>query len=260
MKLGLMPGTPAARMRSLGFEAVQLFYGSNRTDDDADPTVEQIDEALGDGTVALAAMTLHMDLVGPSGALQNEIERTARVVGKTAALGRRFGANKRPVLVWHPSGYPDAAGVDDDVVFRGLCDALGAVCAAAERENVAIAVEITRAGSVSSAESYLRIKDRVGSDALCVCMDAANFAPDRTPLVRAVRMLASEIVIAHGKDAGFHRDGTVDQYGSVGTGELDYETYLDCLKTYCSVPYFVLEYYQTEEQMLRARDIVLQWL
>ena len=260
MKLGLMPGTPAAEMKSLGFEAVQLFYGGNRLDDGGDPSVEAIDDALRPGPMALAAMTLHMDLVGPAGAVDAEIERTVRVVKKTAALRARFGDNERPVLVWHPSGYPDAADVDDEVVFRGLCGALSRVCRAAEEENVSLAVEITRAGSVGGAESFLRIRDRVGSPALRVCIDAANFVPDRTPLRRAVRMLADDIVIAHAKDSCFSENGEVRSYGPVGTGKMDYAEYIGCLKEYCSVPYLVLEYYKTREDMLRARDIILQYL
>jgi sugar phosphate isomerase/epimerase len=260
MKLGLMPGTPAAEMRSLGFEAVQLFYGGNRVDDDADPSVETIDAALNPGPIALAAMTLHIDLVGPKGAIGPEIERTVRVVKKSAALGSRFGDNEKPVLVWHPSGYPDAPDVDDAVIFRGLCDALSRVCTVAEQEQVSIAVELTRAGSVYSAESFLRIRDRVGSPALRVCIDAANFVPDRTPLRRAVRMLADDIVIAHAKDSSFADDGKVTHYGPVGTGKLDYAEYISCLKEYCSVPYLVLEYYKTREQMLHARDLILRYL
>ena len=264
MKLGLMHGIPAQEMRSLGFEAVQLFFGGNRTDDEADPTIEEIDEALSPGPMALAAMTLHMDLVGTTGAIPPEIERTVRVVKKTAELGNRFGDNERPILVWHPSGYPSAGpgetAVDDGVVFRGLCDALKGVCAAAEKERVYVAVEITRAGSVDSAESFLRIKDSVASPALRVCIDAANFVPDRTPLERAVRMLAADIVIAHAKDSAFAEDGQVSRYGPVGAGKLDYATYIRCLKEYCEIPYLVLEYYKTREDMLRARDIILQYM
>ena len=39
MKIGLMPGVPAAEMRELGFDAEQMFYGWNRQDDAGDPTL-----------------------------------------------------------------------------------------------------------------------------------------------------------------------------------------------------------------------------
>ncbi len=261
MKLGLMPGTPAAEMRELGFEAVQLFFANNRTDDEADPSVEAIDKALDGGKVALAAMTLHIDLVGPQGAIQPQIDRAVRMVSRTAALKGRFGDNKKPIMVWHPSGYPNAPDVDDQAVFRGLCTALRQISAAAEKQDVHVAVELSRACSVYSAESYLRIKDQVASPALRVCLDAANFVPDRTPLERAVRMLAPDVVIAHAKDSRFHENGEVAEYGPAGSGKLDYATYVRCLKQYCPhVPYMILEYYQSREQMLRARDLVLQHL
>lgn len=260
MKLGLMPGTPAAEMKALGFEALQLFYGWNRQDDAGDPSPEAIDGELRPGNLALAAMTVHIDLVGPKGEIQADVDRAIRLISRTAALRGRFGDNEKPVLVWHPSEYPQAADADDGAIFRGLCSALGRICRAAEKEDVRLAVELSRACSVYSAESFLRIKDKVASPALRVCMDAANIAPDRTPLQRAVRMLADDIVIAHAKDSFFNDNGEVAGYGPVGSGKLDYATYMRCLKDYCKVPYMVLEYYETREQMLRARDTILKYL
>ena len=262
MKLGLMQSHPVAatELRSLGFDAVQLFFKGNQHDEALDPTTNEIDEILSAGDMALAAMTLHMDLVGPHGALAADIERAVRCVAKTAALKGRFGDNGRPVLVWHPSGYPEADGVDDEAVNGGLCEALGTICAAAQQQDVAVAVELTRAGSIGGAEAFLRIQDRVASDSLKVCIDAANFVPDRTPLKRAVRMLGADIVIAHGKDSRFDENGEAVHYGPTGSGVLDYQAYIGYLLEYTSVPYFVLEYYQSREDLLKARDIVRQYL
>ena len=128
--------------------------------------------------------------------------------------------------------------------------------ARAQELGVYIAVEITRAGSVGSAETYLHLKDRVSSSALKVCIDAANFVPDRTPLLRAVRAMASDIIIAHGKDASFKENGEVADYGPTGSGCLDYPAYIAALRQYAPVPYFVLEYYRSREDLIAARDIV----
>ena len=257
MKLALMPGRQlsAAEMRSEGFEAVQMFFGGGADGDARDPSVENIDKALQTADIALAAMTLHVDLVGPTGMVREDVIKLMRCVEKTAALAGRFGDNPRPVLVWHPSGYPEE-GVDDRVVFEGLCTGLATVCATAERLGIVIAVEMTRAGSVDGAERFLRLQDRVRSKALKVCMDAANFAPDRTPLVRAVRMLGPDIAIAHGKDARFAENGEVVDYGPTGSGCLDYQTYIGALQEWAQVPYFVLEYYRNRDDLLKARDVV----
>ena len=115
---------------------------------------------------------------------------------------------------------------------------------------------MTRAGSIDGAERFLRVQDRVGSAALKVCMDAANFAPDRTPLVRAVRMLGPDIAIAHGKDARFAENGEVADYGPAGSGCLDYPAYIGALLEWTRVTWFVLEYYRSRDELLRARDIV----
>ena len=260
MKLGLMPGDvmPAAEMRAFGFEALQMFFGWNRQDDAGDPGPEDIAAALKPGNLPLAAMTIHIDLVGPTGAIGPEENRAVRCVAKTAALKDQFDGDGKPILIWHPSEYPDSKpGVDDNAVFRGLCSALGKMCAAAEKQNVNVAVEITRSGSVGSAEAFLRIKDMVASPALKVCLDAANFVPDRTPLERAVRMLAKDVVIAHAKDSRFAENGEVAAYGATGTGKLDYAKYMRCLRDYCPVPYMILEYFKNRDELLRARDIIL---
>ena len=258
MKLGVMPGDtiPAPELKPEGFDAMQLFWGMGEDAASKDPSVETIDATLQAGDLALAAMTLHIDLVGPQGLIEFEVERTVHCVERTAALSGRFGDTPQPILVWHPSGYPSGDGLDDVAVFEGLCSALLAVCAAGEKHGVHIAVEITRGGSVGGAETFLHLQDRVGSPALKVCLDAANFVPDRTPLERAVRILAPHTVIAHGKDSCFKENGEVDTYGPTGSGRLDYATYIRSLLQCSPVPYFVLEYYKSREQLLTARDIV----
>ena len=257
MKLALMPGDllSSAEIRPEGFEAEQMFFGGGADGDARDPSVEDIDKVLQAADIALAAMTLHVDLVGPKGMVREDVTRLMRCVEKTAALAGRFGDNARPVLVWHPSGYPEE-GVDDQAVFEGLCTGLATACVTAERLGIVIAVEMTRSGSVDGAERFLRLQDRVGSRALKVCMDAANFAPDRTPLVRAVRMLGPDIAIAHGKDARFAENGEVVDYGPTGSGCLDYPTYIGALQEWAQVPYFVFEYYRSRDDLLKARDIV----
>ena len=258
MKLALMPGetVPRSELTELGFSAMQMFWGHGPDGDKDDPTAEAIDALLEEGQIALAAMTLHVDLVGPQGEIAGDVDRLIRCVEKTAALEGRFGENERPILVWHPSGYPEGEDVDDGAVFEGLCSGLARACARAQELGVYIAVEITRAGSVGSAETYLHVKDRVSSSALKVCIDAANFVPDRTPLLRAVRAMASDIIIAHGKDSSFKENGEVADYGPTGSGYLDYPAYIAALRQYAPVPYFVLEYYRSREDLIAARDIV----
>ena len=258
MKLGVMPGDtiPARELRSEGFDGMQLFWGMGEDAEAKDPSADKVAETLAAGDLALTAMTLHIDLVGPQGCIESDVQRTGQLVERTAALTDCFGDTPQPILVWHPSGYPAGEGLDDIAVFDGLCSGLEIICAAAEKHGVHVAVEITRAGSVGSAETFLHLQDRVGSKALKVCLDAANFVPDRTPLERAVRILGPHTVIAHGKDSSFQDNGEVDTYGPTGSGRLDYDSYIKCLLTHAPVPYFVLEYYKSREQLLRARDIV----
>ena len=242
MKLGVMPGDiiPASELKAEGFDAMQLFWGKG---DDA---------AANDAEPAKIAATL---------AAGNDVERTLELVGRTASLDIHKGDNPRSILVWHPSGYPESEGLDDRAIFDGLCGALTEICRVAESSDVNIAVDITRNSAVGSAETFLHLAERVGSSALKVCIDAANFCPDRTPLVRAIRRLAPYTVIAHGKDCSFKDNGEPDTYGPTGSGRLDYDTYIQSLLEFASeVPYFVLEYYKSREDLLKARNIVLEAL
>jgi sugar phosphate isomerase/epimerase len=247
-------------LRPLDFHAIQMFFGAGPDGDVDDPSPDTVDAVLQAAAVTLAAIAVHVDLVDAHGAVQADVDRALRCVHKTAALDGRFGDNPTPLMIWHPSAYPAGADIDDARVFAGLCEALGAVARAAEHAGVRVAIEITRAGSVGGAEAFLRLHDHIASDALCVCMDPANFTPDRTPLERAVRMLAPHTVIAHGKDVRFADTGLVAEYGPTGTGTLDYPAYLRALQAHTDVPYFVLEYYRTREALLKGRDIVLQSL
>ncbi|MDA0711832.1 MAG: TIM barrel protein [bacterium] len=259
MKLGVMPGDtlPATELKTEGFDAMQLFWGAGDDAPAKDPEPEKIAATLAAGNLDLAAMTLHIDLVGPRGRIDADVERTIDLVGRTAALDIHKGDNPRSILVWHPSGYPKGEGLDDRAIFDGLCSALTDICRVAESSGIDIAIEITRNGSVGSAETFLHLIDRVGSSALKACIDAANFCPDRTPLVRAVRSLAPYTVIAHGKDCSFKDNGEPDTYGPTGSGRLDYDTYIQSLLEFApEVPYFVLEYYKSRDDLLRARDIV----
>jgi sugar phosphate isomerase/epimerase len=73
-------------------------------------------------------------------------------------------------------------------------------------------------------------------------------------------MLGPDIVIAHAKDSRFAENGEVAHYGAVGTGKLDYAAYVRYLKEYGRAAYLVFEYYQSREELLRARDIVSKYL
>ena len=77
MKLGVMPGDtiPAQELKTEGFDGMQLFWGMGEDAESKDPTTESIDETLTAGDLALTAMTLHIDLVGPAGLINEEVER-----------------------------------------------------------------------------------------------------------------------------------------------------------------------------------------
>ncbi len=74
MKLAVMPVdlVPWDELRSLGFAAMQMFFKGTIEDESGDPSPAQIDQRLGATDLALAAMTLHIDLVGPAGTIRSK--------------------------------------------------------------------------------------------------------------------------------------------------------------------------------------------
>ena len=82
MKLAMMPGDTLApdEVRKEGFEAVQMFFGGGADGDGKDPSAADVDGVLLAADIALAAMTLHVDLVGAKGAIAGDVERLVRCV------------------------------------------------------------------------------------------------------------------------------------------------------------------------------------
>ena len=89
MKIGIMPGDqiPANELRAQGFEALQMFFGGGADGDAHDPSPEKVGATLAAGDLALAAMTLHVDLVGPAGRVEPDVQRALRC-GPGRALRR----------------------------------------------------------------------------------------------------------------------------------------------------------------------------
>ena len=233
-----------------------MFFGWGADGDVQDPSAQEVDKVLQAANIALAAMTLHIDLVGPKGAIQDDGARLVRCVEKTAALDGRFGDNARPVLVWHPAGIQRKA-LTDRAVFEGLCEGLATACAAAERFGVVIAVEMTRAGSIDGAERFLRVAGPggiLGAQSLrgrselrarphpaSACGADARPRHRNRPTARTCalpRMARSPITDRRGRGAWIIRLISV----RCRSGRM--------------CPYFVFEYYKSRADMLKARDIV----
>ena len=92
MKLALMRGDllSPAEMRPEGFEAVQMFFGGGADGDATDPSAADIDKVLQAADIALAAMTLHVDLVGPEGGDCSRCRKVDALRGKDRSARRAF--------------------------------------------------------------------------------------------------------------------------------------------------------------------------
>ena len=63
-------------------------------------------------------------------------------------------------------------------------------------------------------------------------------------------------IVFHGRDVRFDEWGQVSAYGLTGSGTPDCPAHLRYAKTHTNVPYFVLAYYRSRDDLLRAQDIV----
>jgi len=116
-----------------------------------------------------------------------------------------------------------------------------------------------------SADSYLELIHAVDRDAFGVHFDPTNLinSPrryyDTAAVIReCVEKLGPHIVACHAKDAGMHLTDAIVKLSEVpiGTGNLDYATYLECIDSLGRDIPLMLEHLSTAEEYRAAGDAV----
>ncbi len=149
----------------------------------------------------------------------------------------RFGAplitlctgTRDPENMWrrHPDNDPPGA-------WQDLLASMKQALRIADEFGVTLAFEPEVANVVDSAQKARRLLDEIGSPRLRVVMDPANLLHAgelprmRVILEEAFALVGQDIAIAHAKDLS--RDGEAG-HEAAGTGALDYDLYLELLRS-----------------------------
>ena len=133
-----------------------------------------------------------------------------------------------------------------------LCSSLGEIAPEAEGLGVDLAIHPTNEGPLDTAEQLRRVVDDVGSPRLKVMLDPVNMSTHRscyntTDFLNSMfDLLGDAIIGAHAKDVGLDTSHWVLRLDEVplGTGLLDYETYLRRLEELDGNTVLIIEHYR----------------
>ena len=231
----------AEAIAGYGLRAVQLSLESAGVE----PLPERLEqnmarrmrEAFERVGVRIAAVSGTFNVIDPDkGARDENVERFKRLCGACEWLGTRVvttcTGTRNPDSMWraHPGNQlPDA--------WEELVAVTRRMARAAEGAGVVMAFEPETANVVDTLEKAERLIEEVGSEAVKVTFDPANFfypadlGRMESVLAEGFRRLGGRIGLAHAKDVVAPPDGGSHcRYKPAGQGVLDYVTYLRGLR------------------------------
>ena len=231
----------AEAIAGYGLKVVQLSLESA----EVEPLPERLEERVARRIrvafervgVRVAAVSGTFNVIDPDRVARDEnVERFKRLCGACESLGTKVlttcTGTRNTESMWraHPDNQlPDA--------WEELVGVTRQMARAAEEAGVLMAFEPETANVVDTLEKAERLIREVGSDAVQVTFDPANFFyPADLPrmgevLEEGFRRLGGRIGLAHAKDVVAPPDGGSHcRYKPAGQGVLDYVTYLRLLK------------------------------
>jgi sugar phosphate isomerase/epimerase len=232
---GKDPGSVMAQARVAGFSTVQYNMACSglAAMPDAISAAEALDVAAAAqmNGVSVCAVSgtynmIHLDIaVREKGLARLEVlasrcrEMNTGVI--TLCTGTRDAADQ-----WRH--HPDNGSKE---AWRDLIAAMEKALDIAERFDVVLGIEPELANVVATAEKARQLISELGSRRVRIVLDAANLF-EHTPIdeqrrivASSIDLLAGQIIMAHAKDRD--ADGA---FVAAGTGVLDYQHYVACLK------------------------------
>jgi sugar phosphate isomerase/epimerase len=205
------PVVQLAVLDALGARHIEVrsAWGANIVDLDAPRLSElkRLIDTAGFGVSAIASPIGKVDVTLP---VEHEVERLGAAIAAAHSLGARY---VRIFSFYRADGIP-AEAIRDDVMVR-----MRALADLAEREHVVLLHENEKEIFGDVPERVLDIVESVGSDALRLAWDNANFVQCGVrPFTDAWPLLHQHVEYLQVKDALF-ADGTVVPAGE-GDGEL----------------------------------------
>lgn len=235
-----------ARVRALGFEAVQFSFASVLESDFTAAGDLEIPPAIRDGTVeqirrsaqryglSIVAVNGTYNMAHPDRAVREEGVRRFEVLADAVmelgcpVISLCTGTRNRDSL-WRPhpdNGTPEA--------WSDMMEGMRALLAIAGRRGLTLAVETEASNVVDSPEKARRLLEACASPALKMIIDCANLfhAGQAHPqnvrpiIARAFEQFGADIALAHGKDIA-ESEGI--DFCPTGQGIVDYPFFLEKL-------------------------------
>ena len=184
--------------------------------------------------------------------------RIARWVAAPTVYVRPGSLNPNGAWWPHPENHTQQT-------FDRLVDSMRRVCLDAEQEDVILGIEGHVLSPLDSAQRIADLFSAVGSRILKFNVDPVNFVgtvPDVYDTGRVVNelfdLLGADTVAAHAKDCALG-DALVVHIEEVvlGTGFMDYETFLRRFEACCPGGYMLIEHLP-DEKVPQARQAILQ--
>ncbi len=198
-----------------------------------DPLAESIGDAAAERSLTLAGVSGTFNMIHPDVSVRETGLRRLEVLAAACdAMGTDVitlcTGTRDPNDKWHR--HPDNA---TPAAWRDLCHSMERALEIAETHDVVLAFEPEHANVVNTAQKGLRLIHEMGSSHLSVVFDPANLfetaEPDerRRLVEEGLNLLGEHVVMTHAKDR--RADGA---FCPAGHGVLDYEHYLQCLRTH----------------------------
>ena len=226
-----------------------IYNGRSDLTEMSDARCRAIVDTYRDCGIAVTALGCFTNLIAP-----DDTERAANLAYFDHML--RLAAVSGVPYVSTECGFtPSKRGVNTDTYeqdFARLLESLRQLTEAAERHNVAIALEPCVIDIVPSAKRAADLIAQVGSDRLKILLDPANLIANNTE-AEMFHHLAPHIAYFHGKDRKVN-----DVSGRlIGDGDIDWPLFLRLYHRHTEGLPFILEYVKPEN-FLEIRDRVLR--
>ena len=142
-----------------------------------------------------------------------------------------------------------------------MAECMRAVCAAAEKYDLTLAIETEAGNIISTPERAARIMDEVGSERLKMIMDCANLfhigeakrENARAVIGHAFDVFGRDVVLAHGKDIA-ESDGI--RFCAAGEGIVDFPYFIKRLRGVNYQGVMMLHGIDREDKMPACRALV----
>lgn len=262
-----------AAIEGMGFGATQFAFDSiEESGFRADNHIEipaWIDEALPE-KIAECAARHHLELTAVNGTFNMaHPDRAVREEGV-----RRFDGFARAVrtmgcgMITLCSGTRSRVSLwtgdpanDTPEAWRDMAGCMRAVCAAAEKYDLTLAIETEAGNIISTPERAARIMAEVGSERLKMIMDCANLfhageakrENARAVIGHAFDVFGRDVVLAHGKDIA-ESDGI--RFCAAGEGIVDFPYFIKRLRDANYQGVMMLHGIDREDKMPACRALV----